>query len=227
MIQFEDVSKTYSTADGPVHALSGVNLDVAAGEFIAVRGPSGCGKSTLLMLAGGLGTATSGRVCVAGEDLTAAGPAALARFRAERIGFVFQMFHLLPYLTVLDNVAAASTGESSTARPRAAEMLEKFQLGDRLRHRPAELSAGERQRVAMARAMINGPTLILADEPTGNLDPDSATIVLELLADFHRQGGTILLVTHEQQAAAYADRTILLRQGMIEGESKQPQPETA
>ncbi|MEE8451095.1 MAG: ABC transporter ATP-binding protein [Thermoguttaceae bacterium] len=231
MIHFEDVSKTYSTADGPVHALSGVNMDVGQREFIAVRGPSGCGKSTLLMLAGGLGTATSGRVSVAGEDLTAAGPAALARFRAKRIGFVFQMFHLLPYLTVLDNVAAASTGEQSTARARAAELLEKFHLTDRLRHRPAELSAGERQRVAMARALINGPTLILADEPTGNLDPGSATIVLDLLADFHREGGTVLLVTHEEQAAAYAGRTILLRQGTIEGDatasSKQEEPERA
>jgi len=232
MIHFEDVSKTYSTAAGPVHALSGVNMAVSEGEFIAVRGPSGCGKSTLLMLAGGLGTATSGRVCVAGEELTAAGPAALARFRAQRIGFVFQMFHLLPYLTVLDNVAAASTsgsstGESLTARTRAAELLDKFHLADRLRHRPAELSAGERQRVAMARALINGPTLILADEPTGNLDPDSATVVLDLLGDFHREGGTILLVTHEEQAAAYAERTILLRQGTIEGESRQAETKTA
>ncbi len=236
MIHLENVSKIYRTADGPVHALSGLSMDVGQGEFVAVRGPSGCGKSTLLMIAGGLGMPTSGRVVVAGEDLPAISSAARARFRARRIGFVFQMFHLLPYLTVLENVTAAITKprpsvapnatkprpsvaphHKPAARDRATELLEKFQLADRLRHRPAELSAGECQRVAIARALVNRPQLILADEPTGNLDPESAATVLDLLADFHRQGGTVLLVTHQERAAGYAERTILLRAGSIAG----------
>jgi putative ABC transport system ATP-binding protein len=156
-------------------------------------------------------------VVVTGEDLTAASPATRARLRAERIGFVFQMFHLLPYLTVLDNVrAAAFTGQQAAAQQRALSLLGRFRLGDRLRHRPAELSAGERQRVAIARALVNRPRLILADEPTGNLDPDSASTVLDLLAEFHRDGGTVLLVTHQQRAADYAQRTVVLRDGAIE-----------
>jgi putative ABC transport system ATP-binding protein len=217
VIQLEDVSKIYRTNEGPVHALTDISLRVQQGEFVAVRGPSGCGKSTLLMIVGGLVMPTAGRVVVAREDLPGASRAARARFRAERIGFVFQMFHLLPYLTVLENVTAAALwGRKSTARDRAVELLEGFQLADRGRHRPAELSAGERQRVAIARALVNRPQLILADEPTGNLDPDSAQGVLELLAGFHRDGGTVLLVTHQERAAAYAGRAILLRRGAIQ-----------
>jgi len=218
MIHFQDVSKIYRTSDGPVHALAGVSMEVRQGEFVAVRGPSGCGKSTLLMIAGGLAMPSSGRVVVAGEDLPAISPAARARFRARRVGFVFQLFHLLPYLTVLENVAAAApANQAAAARGRAVELLERFHLAHRLRHRPAELSAGERQRVAIARALINCPQLILADEPTGNLDPDSAAGVLELLADFHRNGGTVLLVTHQENAACSAQRTVLLRDGAIVG----------
>ena len=202
--------------DGPVHALSDVSLHVEAGEFVAVRGPSGCGKSTLLTLVGGLGRPSSGQIRVAGEDLAALSSAALTRFRARHIGFVFQMFHLLPYLTVLENVmAAALPGRANEARQRAQELLERFQLTHRLRHRPAELSTGECQRVAVARAMINGPSLILADEPTGNLDPENAEAVLRLLAGFHGEGGTVLLVTHQEFAARYAQRTILLREGRL------------
>jgi len=216
MIEFDNVSKVYQTADGPVHALRGVNFHVAPGEFVSVQGPSGCGKSTLLMLAGGLARPTSGRVVVAGTDLGAASAAQLSRFRAQTIGFVFQMFHLLPYLTILDNVVAgALPGQTARARRRALELLERFQLGHRLKHRPAELSAGERQRVAIARAMINQPKLILADEPTGNLDPGSGRNVLELLSEFHGEGGTLLLVTHQAEAAAFAQRTILLEQGSL------------
>jgi len=219
MIHFEDVTKVYRTGDGEVRALSGVNLDVERGGFVAVRGPSGCGKSTLLTIAGGLAAPSSGHVMIAGEDILAMSAATRARFRARHIGFVFQMFHLLPYLTVLDNVAvAALPGEEAEARSRGRDLLEQFQLAHRLRHRPAELSTGERQRVAIARAMVNQPQLILADEPTGNLDPDSSTAVLDLLAGFRRQGGTVLLVTHQEQAAEYAQRTVLLREGSIVSE---------
>jgi len=217
MIQLDDVTKIYQTADGPVHALSELTLTIEEGEFVAVRGPSGCGKSTLLTLTGGLGMPTSGRVSVAGEDLGAFSSSARARFRGERIGFVFQMFHLLPYLTVVENVAAAALpGREAAARGRAEELLEQFQLGHRLGHRPGQLSTGECQRVAMARAMVNEPKLILADEPTGNLDADHSTGVLDLLSAFHRDGGTVLLVTHQEQAADYAQRTVLLRNGSID-----------
>jgi len=217
MIQLEDVSKIYRTNGGPVHALSGVSLTVEQGEFVAVRGPSGCGKSTLLTIVGGLGMPTSGRVTVAGKDVVGMSSAARARFRAERIGFVFQMFHLLPYLTVLENVAAAALpGQEAAARERAQELLERFQLGDRLKHRPGQLSTGECQRVAIARAMVNRPQLILADEPTGNLDPENSVSVLELLSAFQRDGGTILLVTHQESAAKYAGRAIELRAGALE-----------
>lgn len=216
MIHLEDVTKIYQTADGPVRALGGVSLAVERGEFVAVRGPSGCGKSTLLTIVGALGTPTSGRVAVAGEDVVAMGPAARAHFRAERIGFVFQMFHLLPYLTVLENVIAASVPARRASAPqKAREMLDQFGLADRLRHLPGELSTGERQRVAIARALINRPQLILADEPTGNLDAESAQVVLTLLTAFQQEGGTVLLVTHQGQAAEYARRTILLRQGQV------------
>jgi len=216
MIQLDNVSKVYPTARGPVHAVREVSLGVEKGEFVAVRGPSGCGKSTLLLLVGGLTLPTSGRVRVAGKELAVKTPAYRAAFRAERIGFVFQMFHLLPYLNVVQNVvAAALPGRHAEARARATELLEKFHLGHRLTHRPAELSAGERQRVAIARALVNRPDLLLADEPTGNLDPDSATGVLDLLRAFNEDGGTVLLVTHQQQAAAYAARSIELREGRI------------
>jgi len=217
MIHLEEVTKTYPTANGPVHALAGVSLDVREGEFVAVQGPSGCGKTTLLMTVGGLCSPTSGRVVVAGEDLVAASSAARARFRARQIGFVFQTFHLLPYLNVLENVvAAAMPGQKRAARQRATELLDRFLLADRIKHRPAELSAGERQRVAIARALVNRPKLVLADEPTGNLDPESAAAVLDLLSGFHRDGGTVLLVTHAEQAAGYAQRTVLLRNGAVE-----------
>ncbi len=225
MIHLSGVTKTYPTAAGPIHALAGVDLEVRPGEFVAVRGPSGCGKSTLLMIVGGLAAPTSGTVHVAGEDVVGMSAGARAEFRARRIGFVFQLFHLLPYLNVLDNVAvAAIPGERQAARARAGELLERFGLGARLTHKPGELSAGERQRVAMARAAINRPALILADEPTGNLDAESAREVLELLAAMQRDGGTVLLVTHDAQAARYAGRTVTMQAGMIcDGERTAPQ----
>jgi len=158
-------------------------------------------------------------VRVAGEDLVAMSPAARGRFRARYVGFVFQMFHLFPYLTVQENVlAAALPGKAKAAHRRAGELLERFQLAHRMRHRPGQLSTGECQRVAVARAMINLPQLILADEPTGNLDPENAQGVLDLLFGFHREwGGTVLLVTHQDLAAKYAQQTILLRDGRIAG----------
>lgn len=217
MIEFQHVAKIYSASGGSVRALDDVSLQVAAGEFVAIRGPSGCGKSTLLSLAGGLDTPTAGRVIVADRDLGQLAPGALARFRAEKLGFVFQMFHLLPYLNVLENVlVAALPGQAAVARPKAEALLDKFGLSARRRHRAAQLSVGERQRVAVARALLNEPRLLLADEPTGNLDPENARATLDLLRDFQRQGGAVLLVTHDDAAAVYADRTIHMRAGRIE-----------
>lgn len=215
MIHLENVTKVYERPEGAVHALAGIRLDVTPGEFVAVRGPSGCGKSTLLTIIGTLGMPTSGRVAVAGQDVLAMSSSARTQFRAHQVGFVFQMFHLLPYLTVLENVAIAALDDGETA---ARRILERFGLGDRMSHRPAELSAGQRQRVAIARALVNRPRLILADEPTGNLDPENAVEVLDLLSDVHAEGDTILLVTHEEQAAARAQRTVVMRAGRIQGD---------
>ena len=219
MIHFDRISKVYPTKLGPVRALDAVTLRVAAGEFVAVRGPSGCGKSTLLSIAGGLTSPSGGIVSVAQRDLGAMSAQERDRFRAETIGFVFQMFHLLPYLNVMDNVlVGASTTDSNAAGARAEALLERFSLVERRGHYPPQLSAGERQRVAMARALLNRPQLLLADEPTGNLDPHSAETVLDQLSEFHRDGGTVLLVTHDERAAGRAERTLLLRSGHVEQE---------
>jgi putative ABC transport system ATP-binding protein len=201
-----------------VYALADVSLRIGQGEFVAVRGPSGSGKSTLLMLVGGLGRPTQGRVIVGGQDLSAATASELAQYRAANVGFVFQMFHLLPYLTVLENVlAAAPADRSADAVQRARQLLEQCGLAERVEHYPGELSTGERQRVAIARAMINNPRLILADEPTGNLDQRSGEEVLRLISQFNRDGGTVLLVTHQQWAADFAQRVVQLERGRIVG----------
>lgn len=216
MIQFESVHKTYRTATREVAAIADMSLSVDEGDFIAVRGPSGCGKSTLLSLAGGLVLPTQGRILIDGQPLSEMTAAQRSSFRGEKIGFVFQMFHLLPYLNIIENVVvAAHEVPPASVRKRAEQLLSDFGLTDRLTHRPGELSAGERQRVALARALLNRPRLLLADEPTGNLDPENACGVLELLAQFHEQGGTILLVTHHDRAAAYANRSLTLDQGRL------------
>ena len=217
MIQLEHVSKVYRTSEGDVRALDDVSLRVEPGQFVAVRGHSGSGKSTLLSLVGGLDTATEGTVRVAGADLAQMSTRERARFRAESIGFVFQLFHLLPYLSVLDNVlVAALPGRRAEAIEQARTLLAQFGLEHRLHHRPSQLSIGERQRVAMARALLNSPKLLLADEPTGNLDAGSAAKVLDWIADYHRQGGTVLMVTHEEQAARRAERTVVLENGRLQ-----------
>ncbi|HPD17369.1 MAG TPA: ABC transporter ATP-binding protein [Planctomycetota bacterium] len=217
MVHLDGVTKRYQGPQGEVRALDAVSLRVEAGEFLAIRGASGSGKSTLLLTIGAMVRPTAGRVMVAGTDLYALSPSERARFRAENIGFVFQLFHLVPYLSVLENVLlptlAVRSADDSTAK--ATALLERFGLSHRMHHRPSELSIGERQRAAMARALLNRPRLILADEPTGNLDPDNATEVMNHLAEFHREGATIVVVTHEELAARYAQRTVLIRDGRI------------
>ena len=217
LVDIQDARKTYQGASGQVLAVDGVSLSVDGGEFVAVQGPSGCGKSTMLLLAGGLLAPESGSVQIGGKDPYALTADARSKFRADNIGFVFQQFHLVPYLSVLDNVLAPSIATGSKdAEQRARELLDRFGLSHRLEHTPGELSSGERQRTALARALLNEPKVLLADEPTGNLDTENATEVLKHLREFAASGGAVLLVTHDSQAAAAADRVIHLRDGKLD-----------
>ncbi|HJO09342.1 MAG TPA: ABC transporter ATP-binding protein, partial [Verrucomicrobiota bacterium] len=185
-------------------------------EFVAVRGPSGSGKTTLLLTLGGMQRPSAGTVQLAGQDLYGLPPSERAKLRSSEIGFVFQMFHLVPYLDLLGNVLLASPScPSDVVRKRAGELLKELGLAKRVSHRPGELSAGERQRLAVARALLNRPKLILADEPTGNLDPENAAEVIRHLAEFHRSGGTVVLVTHGGAADSHADRTVSLDKGRL------------
>ncbi len=217
MLEIRNLSKTYRRGQpGEVRALAGISFTVDAGEFIAIKGPSGCGKTTLLLAAGALLTPEGGQVRIGGQDPYALGPEARARFRAETIGFVFQQFHLVPYLSVLDNVLApALAAPLPGSRDRAEALIAQFQLQHRRDHVPAELSTGERQRAALARALLNQPKLLLADEPTGNLDRENADIILGALAAFAQNGGAVLLVSHDDHATRHAARTLRLREGKI------------
>ena len=216
MLELQNVTRIYSGPKASVHALDDVTLSIGKGDFVAVRGPSGCGKTTLLLMAGSLLAPSSGTVRLEGHDLYAMSPNRRAQFRATRIGFVFQQFHLIPYLSVRDNIRSACLASGdATATARTDELMDRFGLAERAGHRPAQLSTGERQRTALARALLNRPCLILADEPTGNLDDDNARIVLNQLVEFASDGGAVLLVTHEEAAAARAQRTIELDRGRL------------
>ena len=216
MIRCDEVTKTFRKNGSEVTSLDRFTAEVAEGEFVAVRGPSGSGKTTLLLTLGGMKRPSDGSVQLAGRDLYALSPAERARLRSSEIGFVFQMFHLVPYLDLLGNVLLACPGKpSAEVRQRAGGLMDELGLADRASHRPGELSAGERQRLAVARALLNRPKLILADEPTGNLDPENAAEVIRHLAEFHRGGGTVVLVTHGAAADAHADRTLRLEQGRL------------
>jgi ABC-type lipoprotein export system ATPase subunit len=216
VVRCEQLSRVFRRRDGTVEALRAVDLEVASGQFVVVRGPSGSGKTTLLLALGGMLRPSAGRVLINGQDVYAMSRPERARFRATHIGFVFQMFHLVPYLNLLDNVRLAGGVTGAAELGRAGALLDRLGLTPRQRHRPAELSAGERQRTAIARALLNGPRLVLADEPTGNLDPDNAAEVYDALAGFHRDGGTVIIVTHGAGADRYADRIVHLRDGRIE-----------
>jgi putative ABC transport system ATP-binding protein len=212
MLQICHVSKSYRGPHGGVPALVDFSLAVGAGEFIAVRGPSGCGKTTLLLAAGGLLRPDTGQVVVAGQDLYRLTPEARARFRSSHIGFVFQQFHLVPYLSVRDNILTPSLAHATAgAEQRAGDLMEQFGLAHRAAHVPAQLSTGERQRAALARALLPKPHLLLADEPTGNLDQNNGNAVLTHLKEFAREGGAVLLVTHDVRAAEFADRIVDLK----------------
>jgi len=216
MLEFKNVSKSFDGPEGKVTALKGVSLSVLPGEFLAVRGPSGCGKTTLLLTAGGLLRPNSGQISLDGYDPYALGPEKRSQMRARMIGFVFQQFHLIPYLTVRQNILAPSLALSAKgAGQRAQELVSRFGLDDRAGHVPAQLSTGQRQRTALARALLNKPKIILADEPTGNLDEDNADIVFGYLNQYVAEGGCVLLVTHDVRTAAHATRTLQMSEGRI------------
>jgi ABC-type lipoprotein export system ATPase subunit len=210
ILDIRDLTKTY----GAVRAVDGVSLTLQAGEFVSIQGPSGCGKSTLLLAAGGLLRPEAGTVTVAGQDPYALSAEQRAKFRAAHIGFVFQQFHLVPYLNVLDNVMVPALAVPAR-RERAVELVAQFGLADRAHHVPSQLSVGERQRCALARALLNQPRLLLADEPTGNLDRENGQLVLDCLREFARRGGAVLLVTHDDHASRMAQRAVHLRQGKV------------
>jgi putative ABC transport system ATP-binding protein len=219
-VQIDTLVKEY----GALRALGGVSFNIAAGEWVALMGPSGSGKTTLINILGGLDTLTSGSVVVDGVDLSRLSENALVRYRAEKIGFVFQQFHLVPYLNALENVMLAQYFHSTTDEQQAAEALKRVGLGERLTHLPSQLSGGEQQRVAIARALINQPKLILADEPTGNLDEANERVVINLFRELHKSGHTILMVTHDPDIARQADRRIELAHGHLSFDTAQHGP---
>jgi putative ABC transport system ATP-binding protein len=222
VISLTDVELTLMGNAGPVHILKGISLDVLKGETLGLVGPSGSGKSSLLMLMGGLESATGGRVTALGQDLTAMNEDALARFRRDHMGIVFQSFHLIPTMTALENVATPlELAGDLDAFDRAAAELDAMGLGSRVDHYPAQLSGGEQQRVALARAAVRRPAILLADEPTGNLDGATGETIVRLLFDLHdRHGATLVLVTHAPDLAARCDRVIRLRDGALDAYSE-------
>jgi putative ABC transport system ATP-binding protein len=224
VVEAKDVWRTHHAGGQPVHALAGLNLNIEHGEFVAVMGPSGSGKSTLLNVLGCLDRPTSGIYRLAGEDTSRLGSDALARLRNRRIGFCFQSYNLLPRATAVQNVALPlvySGVNRRTREARARARLIEVGLGGRLEHRSTQLSGGQQQRVAIARALVSDPDILLADEPTGTLDSHTGRGVMALLQGLHRQGRTIILVTHDPSVAAYAERLVALQDGRVAKDQRQ------
>ncbi len=219
MLELRNITKDFDrTKKSTVTALNDINLKVEKGDFISVVGPSGSGKSTLLFIIGALMNPSNGQVLLRDEDIYDTTPAYRAKLRLQNIGFVFQTFNLIPYLTALDNVtvpAMLTTNSRKEAVERATELLERFGLGERLDHKFSELSVGERQRVALCRSVINDPEIILADEPTGNLDPNMTREVMSLFKELNESGHTIIVVTHEEEVASYAQKVLHLKDGKL------------
>jgi putative ABC transport system ATP-binding protein len=223
LIQISNIKRDFVLGNEIVYVLKGIDLQINKGEYVALMGPSGSGKSTLMNLLGCLDTPTSGTYILNGKDVSQMHDDELAEIRNKEIGFVFQTFNLLPRTTALDNVALPMVYAGfpkSERNKRATEVLTQVNLADRMDHQPNQLSGGQRQRVAIARALVNSPSIILADEPTGNLDSKTSVEIMKLFGDIHAQGNTVILVTHEEEIAAYAHRVIRLRDGMIESDTK-------
>lgn len=221
LIETKDIWKIYDMGSEKVHALRGVNLKVAKGEYVAIMGPSGSGKSTLMNLIGCLDTPTKGEYFLSERKVSSMNDDELAFIRNKEIGFIFQTFNLLPRASALHNVELPliyNSTHSNDKIEKAKKALELVDLADRMNHKPNELSGGQRQRVAIARALVNNPSLILADEPTGNLDTKTGKEIMQLLSQLHKTGNTIIIVTHEHDIASYANRIIYIRDGMIEKE---------
>jgi ABC-type lipoprotein export system ATPase subunit len=218
LLELKTLSKTYHRSEGPLSILRDANLSLAGDDFASIQGPSGCGKSTILLIAGGLLKPDEGEVLIDGKNPYKLGAAESTSLRAAKVGFVFQQFYLIPYLSVFDNIMApvlAVGQDRSLADERARSAMDRFKLTDRANHLPSELSAGECQRTALARALLNQPSLLLADEPTGNLDPDNAAIVLDAMTEFADAGGAVLLVTHDESAAERAGRRFRIEDGSL------------
>ena len=216
MIQLERINKIYGELPKQAIALKNVDLKIKKAEFVVIRGPSGSGKTTLLMSIGGMLQPSSGTVRINDEDIYLLNNIERSRFRALNIGFVFQMFHLIPYLSVLENITLSTRHiKYDNANKKAYNLIEDLGLSDRINYKPSELSAGECQRVALGRALIHHPKIILADEPTGNLDPENSSMVMKTFRNYHQNGGTVIIVTHGEDADPFADKTIYLKKGEI------------
>ena len=229
LIDIKQLKRDFILGNEVVYVLKGIDLKISKGEYVALMGPSGSGKSTLMNLLGCLDTPTSGSYILNAKDVSQMTDDDLAEIRNKEIGFVFQTFNLLPRTTALDNVALPMVyaGYSKQERKeRATEVLQQVSLSDRMDHQPNQLSGGQRQRVAIARALVNKPSIILADEPTGNLDSKTSVEIMQLFNDIHKNGNTVILVTHEEDIAAYAHRVIRLRDGLIESDTVNPNPKT-
>ena len=215
LLELKNVSKIY----GDLHALDHVNIKVEKGEWLAIMGPSGSGKSTMMNIIGALDKATEGEILLDGEDIAKKSAAALTDIRRDKIGLIFQQFHLVSYLTAVENVMLAQYYHSLPDEKEALEALDRVGLADRAKHYPSQLSGGEQQRVCVARALINYPEIILADEPTGNLDEANEEIVVEMFNKLHNEGTTLVVVTHNPEVAEVAQRTIVLRNGRVDHET--------
>ncbi|WP_341842974.1 ABC transporter ATP-binding protein [Chitinophaga caseinilytica] len=225
VIHLEGIRKSYFIGKNELPVLKGVSLDIGRNEYVALMGPSGSGKSTLMNILGALDTPTAGSYILSGHDVSRMEDNELARIRNQEIGFVFQQFNLMPRLTALENVAVPLIYAGISKRERedkARAMLEKVGLGERYKHKPNELSGGQCQRVAIARALVNDPSLILADEPTGNLDTKTSIEIMDIFGKIHAGGNTVVLVTHEEDIAEHARRIIRLRDGLVESDKMNP-----
>jgi ABC-type lipoprotein export system ATPase subunit len=216
MLEFKNIFKSYKKTDNQIEVLNGVNLEVHPGEFIAVQGASGCGKTTLLLIAGGLLHPNEGQVYFDRENLYLKGSEERAIFRAENFGFVFQQYHLVPYLTTIENILLPGLAmRSDNDDQKAINLIDEFGLSHRKSHMPGELSAGEKQRTSLARALLHSPKVLFADEITGNLDEENSTIAINVLKNFAKEGGTVLFVTHDMERAKSAHRIVKIENGKL------------